>query len=224
MVDIFISVIRSEHMKIRKRDIEIILQKIPPHPAPQINFEQYPTPADIAADILFSAFLGDDIAEKTVLDLGTGTGIFAIGAKLLGAEDVIGVDIDGTGLAIAEGYAKNLSLDIKFIEKDINKFDITELSNKHIDTIFQNPPFGAQKGSRGADRTFLEKALSWGKVIYSLHLTKTTEFIELLLNKLGGELVLKKNYRFPICHTYFFHTKEKVEFDITLFKIITKFR
>jgi putative methylase len=205
----------------KKKDLEIILQKLPPHPSPLVKLEQYPTPANIAADILFTAYLEDDIADKVVLDLGAGTGIFAIGAKLLSAEQVYGVDIDGTALAIAEGYAKTLSLDITFIEQELAAFDLKTYTSLPIDTIIQNPPFGAQKNVRGADRMFIERALQWGKKIYSLHLSKTEEFIELLVDKVGGKIVWKKKYGFPISHMFAFHSKEKVIYDVTLFKIQT---
>ena len=205
----------------KKKELEIVLQKLPPNPAPIIKLEQYPTPANIAADIIFHAYIEDDIADRTVLDLGCGTGIFAIGAKLLSASEVLGMDIDGTSLAIAEGYAKMLSLDIKFIEQDIVVFDPREFISEPIDTIIQNPPFGAQKTARRADRIFLEKALAWGKVIYSLHLSKTNEFVELLIEKLGGEVVWKREYLFPISYMFEFHTREKVDFDVTLYKIRT---
>ena len=203
----------------KKQDLEIILQKLPPHPTPLVNLEQYLTPANIAADILFTAYLEEDIADRTVLDLGCGTGIYALGAKLLGAREVLGVDIDGTALAIAEGYANALSLKIAFIQQQITGFDITEHTSSTVDTVIQNPPFGAQKSSKGADRDFVEKALEWGSTIYSLHLTKTEEFVELLIGKLGGEVIWKKEYSFPIQHMFKFHTREKKDFDVTLFKI-----
>lgn len=205
----------------KKKDLEIILQKLPPHPSPVVKLEQYPTPANIAADILFTAFLEEDIAEKVVMDLGCGTGIFAIGAKLLSAEQVVAVDVDGTALAVAEDYANLLSLDIKFIEQEISAFDPKPITAGQVDTIIQNPPFGAQKSVRGADRVFIEKALAWGKIVYSLHLSKTEEFVELLVDKVGGSVLWKKKYAFPISHMFFFHTKNKVDYEVTLFKIQT---
>jgi len=209
-------------MKMKKKDLEIVLQKLPSHPSPMVNLEQYFTPANIAADILFNAYLDEDISEKTVLDLGCGTGIFALGSKLLSADEVIGIDIDPTVLKIASANAEALSLDITFIEGDINVMDLERSTNKTIsdvDTIIQNPPFGAQKNAKGVDRIFLKKALTWGKVVYSIHLSKTEEFIELLVDKLGGKLVWKKKYIFPINRMFFFHTKEKMNFEVTLFKI-----
>ena len=205
----------------RKKDLEIILQKLPPHPAPMVKLEQYITPATIAADIMFNAYTDEDIMDNTILDLGCGTGTFAIAAKLLGAREVIGVDVDGTALAIAVGYAKALSLEIDFIEQNVAELTKAQLPTDTIDTVIQNPPFGAQKSARGADRAFLEKAHAFGKTIYSLHLSKTEEFVELLTNKLGGEIIWKKQYKFPIVHMFNFHTKKSVDYEVTLFKIKT---
>jgi putative methylase len=209
----------GNYMRIRKKDLEILLQKLPPHPSPFAHLEQYQTPAAIAADILFSAYLEDNISEKTILDLGCGTGIFSIGAKLLGALRVIGIDIDGTALTIGTGYASELNIEVEFIEQDINLFNITEVCNERIDTVIQNPPFGAQKSARGADRVFLENAINLGKIIYSLHLSKTIDFVEMLTEKLGGEVCWTKEYAFPIKYQFSFHKKEMVEFNVTLFKI-----
>jgi putative methylase len=205
----------------KKKDLEIILQKLPPNPAPMVKLEQYITPATIAADIMINAYTDEDIMDKTILDLGCGTGTFAIAAKLLGATKVMGVDVDGTALAIGEGYAKALSLEISFMEHDVGELTDNILSSTPIDTVIQNPPFGAQKSARGADRVFLEKAHEFGKTIYSLHLSKTEEFVELLTNKLGGEIIWKKQYTFPIVHMFDFHTKKSVDHIVTLFKIKT---
>ena len=205
----------------KKKDLEIILQKLPPHPSPLVKLEQYATPAIIAADIVFNAYLEEDIADKVVLDLGCGTGTFAIGAVLLGAREVIGVDLDGTALAIAQGYAELLSLEIMFMEHDISKLNRSMLPVTSIDTIIQNPPFGAQKPARGADRAFLEKAVALAEIVYSLHLSKTSEFVTLLIEKLGGAVVWEKKYNFPIAHTFHFHTHKSVDYEVSLFKIKT---
>jgi putative methylase len=85
-----------------------------------------------------------------------------------------------------------------------------------------NPPFGAQKSNRWADRGFIEKAFEISKVIYSLHLSKTIEFIEKMVLSLGGEITYTKNYVFSIKHTYFFHTKKSQDCDVTLLRILTK--
>lgn len=194
----------------KKKELEIILQKIPAQKIPKASLEQYSTPASIASDILFTAFFLNDIKDKVVIDLGCGTGIFAIGAKLLGAKKVIGVDIDQNAVKIAREFAKDLKLDIEIIIEDINKF------SSKAQTVFQNPPFGSQ--NKHADRKFLKKAINTAPVIYTIHLLKTTPFIE---NFFGNDarITLTKNYKFPIKHTFSFHTKEYMEFNVTLFRI-----
>jgi putative methylase len=56
----------------KKKELEILLQKVPSPINPQPTLEQYTTPASIAADIIFIAHQFGDIYEKTVLDLGCG--------------------------------------------------------------------------------------------------------------------------------------------------------
>ncbi|MHB9155917.1 MAG: class I SAM-dependent methyltransferase [Endomicrobiales bacterium] len=53
-----------------------------------------------------SALLGGDaFTDRTVLDIGCGTGIFSIGAALSGARDVLGIDINPTCVAVSEKNA-----------------------------------------------------------------------------------------------------------------------
>lgn len=196
----------------KQKKLEMLLQKVPEHPTPSPGLEQYTTPADIAADMLLLAYSQNDIEGKSVAELGCGTGIFSIGAKLLGASTVRGVDIDPKAIATARSYSEELGLEIEFINTDVSKYQVK------CDTILQNPPFGAQ--TKRADRIFLEKALELAEVTYSLHLAKTHEFVKLLVEKLGGRIDITNNYEFPIKHMFEFHKKEKVEYTITLFRIV----
>jgi putative methylase len=94
-------------IQIRKHDLAIALQKVNPHPKPKVGLEQYTIPADLAAEILFTAcYTHDDIQEKNVLDLGTGTGRLALGASILGAKTVVGVDIDASSIRVASRSAR----------------------------------------------------------------------------------------------------------------------
>ena len=194
----------------KQKKLEIILQQIPENPDPKPNLEQYPTPSFIAADMLYTAHSLDDIENKKILDLGCGCGIFAIGAKLLGAKEVIGMDIDEKAIEIAREYAQDMKLDVEFQVSEIKDF------NEKGDTVLQNPPFGSQKTH--ADRPFLEKALALSSVTYSLHLSKTREFIEMLSNKLKSEITHTKQYNFEIKHTFDFHRKEQKNFEVTMFR------
>ena len=133
----------------------------------------------------------------------------------MNAKEVIGIDVDNKCIEIAKGFAEKNKEDIEFITKDVKDVDIK------CDTVITNPPFGAQKSNRWADRAFIEKGFEISKVIYSLHLSKTIPFIEKLVLSLNGEIDYRKTYLFPIKHTYFFHKKKNENIDITLLRILT---
>jgi len=168
----------------KKKHLEMAIQKVPKHPNPKVDLEQYSTPATIAADLLWNAYSLGDIADKKVMDLGCGTGIFAIASKLLGAASAIGVDIDKDSTDLASSYCG----DVDFICSDIcdleNDFD--------VDTIFQNPPFGSQKNAKkGADLKFISKAIELSpKVLYSFHMASTEEFLISYLKKMIWKLLI----------------------------------
>jgi len=200
----------------KQKELEIILQKVPTYEQPNPYIEQYMTQANIAADIIFTAYGFGDIQDKKVIDLGCGTGIFSFGAKYVNAKEVIGIDIDEESIKIAKNYAEKNNEDIQFIIKDVKDLDIK------CDTVIMNPPFGAQKSNRWADRRFIEKGFEIAKVIYSLHLTKTLDFIEKMILALDGEISYYKKYDFSIKHSFSFHSKKALKFDVTLLKILTK--
>jgi putative methylase len=200
----------------KKKELEMLLQKIPLFEKPSPKLEQYLTPAGIAADIIFIAHQFGDIEDKIVFDLGCGTGIFSTGAILTGAKKVIGFDVDEKSIEIAKNYAEKNNYCIKFEVKNI--LDIRE----KCDTVIMNPPFGAQKSDRKADRKFIEKGFEIACVIYSLHLSKTVPFIEKMVSSLGGEITYSKDYVFPIRYSYEFHEKKVVYYDVSMLRIITK--
>ena len=203
-------------LTMKQKDLEIILQKVPIYERPNPFIEQYTTPANIAADIIFTAFRFGDIQDKKIVDLGCGTGIFAFGAKLANAKEVVGIDIDDQSIKIAEKYAEQNNEDIQFMTKDVKDVDIK------CDTVIMNPPFGAQKSNRWADRRFIEKGFEMAKVIYSLHLSKTLNFIEKMILSLSGEIDYYKKYAFTIKHSFSFHNKKSLKFNVTLLRILTK--
>ena len=200
----------------KQKELEIILQRVPNYERPNPFIEQYMTPANIVADIIYTAFQFGDIQDKKVIDLGCGTGIFSFGTKLANAKQVVGIDIDEDAIKIAKDFAEKENQDIEYIVKDAKDVDIK------CDTIIMNPPFGAQKSNRWADRRFIEKGFEIAKVIYSMHLTKTIDFIEKMVSSLNGEVDYYKKYEFTIKHTYSFHNKKAQKFDVTLLRILTK--
>ncbi len=133
----------------------------------------------------------------------------------MGAKKVIGIDIDEKSIEIARKYAKKINQKITFKVQSIKDVDIS------CDTVIMNPPFGAQKENIKADRKFLEKSFKIGSIIYSLHLSKTISFIEKMIKSMGGEINFSKNYSFPIKHTFDFHEKRYVKYDVRLIRIKT---
>jgi putative methylase len=201
---------------VKKKELEILLQRLPAFDKPSPNLEQYLTPANIAADIVFIAHQFGDIENKTVLDLGCGTGIFSVGAALTGAKKVVGIDVDKSCIKIAREYAKKNDLEITYLTQDVKDAKIK------CDTIIMNPPFGAQKSNKKADRKFIEKGFEAARVLYSIHLAKTVPFVKQLVSSLGGEIDYLKDYVFPIKWTYEFHEKKVMNYDVTMLRIIVK--
>jgi putative methylase len=200
----------------KKRQLEMALQDIPPHESPKVDLEQYSTPSVIAADVLWNAHAIGDLEGMKVVDLGCGTGIFAIGAALMGASESVGVDIDKDAVSIAEAQANKKGLN------DITRFltsDITDFTES-ADTVIQNPPFGAQKAKRNeADRVFMVKALEIAPVVYSFHMQETEEFVVNFFKKEGAAISHRYHYTFPIPRTYDFHRKEKVYVKVVLLRV-----
>ena len=199
----------------KKKELEMILQRVPPLDKPIPHLEQYLTPAGIAADIIFTAHQFGDVENKAVLDLGCGTGIFSVGAILTGAKKVVGIDVDKNSIEIARDYAKKNDFEIKFLVQDVKDVEV------NCDTVIMNPPFGAQKSNLKADRKFIEKGFEVGSVLYSLHLAKTVPFVKRLISSLGGKVNYSKDYVFPIKWMYEFHEKKVVDYNVTLLRIIT---
>jgi putative methylase len=194
---------------IKKKALEIKLQELEPYTS-VAGLEQYGTPTDIAADMLHLAFSHGDIGDRKVVDLGCGNGIFAIGAKLLGAKEVIGVEVDPGAMRAAERNMSKMGVEVNLVESDVEDFSTP------CDTVVQNPPFGAQKGHKHADMVFVKKAFEIAPVVYSLHLSKTQDFVLRNIELCGAKVVLTKSYKLHMPHTYPFHKRERKDFEVTM--------
>ncbi|MDP2766031.1 MAG: METTL5 family protein [Candidatus Methanoperedens sp.] len=192
----------------RKKHLEILLEQLSGFKSPKPEREQYATPATVAAELLHFAFMKGDIVD-TVYDLGCGSGILAIGAKLLGAEKVIGFDDDSDVLETARANAKRLGADVEFVCSRID--EVCEKAH----TVVMNPPFGAQV--KGSDRPFLRKALELSSVVYSIHNAGSTEFIKKFISP--SVITEHKLIDFPIKRTFRFHTKEIKVITVEIYRI-----
>ncbi|MCL2549742.1 MAG: METTL5 family protein [Methanimicrococcus sp.] len=211
-------------MKLRK--LEIALEKVEGFETPNVNYEQYKTPATVAAPFLHLAFMSGDIVGKTVYDLGCGTGILSIGAALLGAKVVVGFDIDENAISSAVKNAAEMSE--KIGETGVNetiRFSVSNISEiperieskelKRADTVLMNPPFGAQE--KGNDRPFLKAALKAGNVIYSIHNKGSRAFIEKFIKPavITGYFITD----FPVRKTFDFHKKDIQTIAVEIYRI-----
>lgn len=192
----------------RKKHLEMLLEQLSGFESPKPEREQYATPATVAAELLHFAFMRGDITD-TVYDLGCGTGILAIGAKLLGAEKVIGFDGDNGVLKTARANAKKLDSDVEFVCSRID-----EVCGK-AHTVVMNPPFGAQV--KGSDRPFLRKALEVSGVVYSIHNLGSMEFIKKFISP--SVISEHKLIDFPIKRTFRFHTREIQVIQVEIYRI-----
>ncbi|AKB13157.1 MAG: METTL5 family protein [Methanosarcina thermophila] len=192
----------------KQRKLEMLLEELENFSDPELELEQYQTPPPLAAEILHFAYMQGDL-DDSVQDLGCGTGILAIGAKLLGAKRVIGYDADPKALEIAKKNAEKLGVEVEFVLSDIN--DITE----HVKTTVMNPPFGARV--KGRDRPFLSSALRTSEVIYSIHNRGSLAFIQ----KFIKPAVITHSYvaKFPIKRTFDFHKKERKVIEVEIYRI-----
>ena len=203
----------------RKKHLEMMMQSIPYHPKPKVDLEQYTTPSVIASDILWNAFSLGDIEDKIIVDLGCGTGAFAIGSALLGADLSVGMDVDGESIELAQSTSEKFNIDkIKFIVSDISDFD----ADYSADTVFQNPPFGSQKNSKqGQDLKFVDKACELSPdVLYSFHMASTEEFLIDYYHERDLEISHIFRYGFPIPKIYDFHKKESRDVDVIVIRAI----
>lgn len=202
---------RHGTVQIRKHDLAIRLQQIKPHPEPKVELEQYTIPADLAADILFAAcYTYGDIEQKNVGDLGCGTGRLGLGASLLGAKYVVGVDLDRQSLAIALQNSKSSRLQVDWILGDIRTL------RGAFDTVLMNPPFGTKQ--LHADVRFLETGMRLGSVVYSIHKSSTREFVLewLRRHEVQPEIIIATQLEIP--HQFRFHRKKKANVDIDVIR------
>ena len=200
----------------RKKHLAMLLSRLEGFHKPRPELEQYRTPGNVAAELLWLAHSFGDVEGKVLADLGAGTGVLSVGAALLGAEKVYAVEVDSKAIEVARRNVLSLNLEdkIEFINADVSEF------NRRVDTVIMNPPFGSQR--RHADRPFLTKAFEVADTVYSIHLAKpeVRNFIEKFSADKGFTATRLTTPSFEIPAQFFFHRKklERILVDLYLFR------
>lgn len=200
-----------------RRRLERLLADLDGFETPSATLEQYPTPADIAAHLVHLAALSGDIENKTVVDLGCGTGLLTLAAALCSPARVVGLDIDRDALATAQKneHALGVSAPVAWIHADATDPPVRSTDA----TVLMNPPFGAQTGNEHADRAFLDVAREIGSVCYSIHNAGSRDFVESFVGDAGGVVTHAFAATFDIDRQFAHHTDTTRSIDTEVFRI-----
>ena len=185
---------------------------------PSAALEQYPTPPDLAAHVVHLADLHGDIDGRTVLDLGTGTGMLGLAAALRGPARVLGVELDRAALATAVANERRVaaSAPVHWVQGDATRLP---LDIPDAVTVVMNPPFGAQDGNRNADRGFLAAASRTATVSYSVHNAGSQAFVESFAADNGGEVTHAFAADFTVDAQFDHHTDDARDIGTEVYRI-----
>lgn len=201
---------------VRKRDLTIALSKIEPHLSPKVYLEQYTISPEVAAEILYLAtYTYNDVVGKRIVDLGCGTGRLSIGAVLLGAHEIVGIDIDRMTVKSAHKNAEKMGVKGK-TQWIIGDIDVVR---GPVDTVIMNPPFGTRV--KHMDRIFLLKALSIAEVVYSLHKRTTRQYLQRFIGSNQGLVEAIFEMELKMMRVFNFHVKRKRIIEVDLYRIIS---
>lgn len=128
-----------------------------------------------------------EFKNKRVLDMGCGTGILAILAKMLGATDIVGIDIDEWSVENSlENCANNNGKDIKLLKGDVNLLK----TETRFDIIIAN----INKNILKADiSSYTEKLVKGGLLFLSGFFTTDVEELKEIAKKSNLTFVSSRN-------------------------------
>jgi len=109
----------------------------------------------LALEITESLFYGKEAPPKTVLDVGTGTGILAMAAALFGAQEVLAIDNDPEAVVVAEenirrnGLLPIITAQGIALEEIPRQFDLVIANIIHDTLIDLAAPLAARLAPKG---------------------------------------------------------------------------
>ena len=193
-------------MRLTKKGLEKIVEGIPPPSKPKIRYEQHTTPSWIAADFIWKLYFSGKVLNKTVIDMGAGTGRLSIPLILLGAREAVALDVDEDVVMELMSNAKvfNIMDKIHIVLCDATYSPLRKTGSS---IIIMNPPFGTV--IKGLDTKFLLEAMRLSDEIYSFHLSseKTRKYLSMK----AGE----KGYNLRVINTYYMELKQIFEYHVS---------
>ena len=200
-----------------KSGLAVLLSRLEGFKEPKVREEQYLMDSEIAAFVLWNAYLLKDIEGKAIADFGCGTGMLGVGALLMGARQVWLVDSDEKALETAKNNLSKVKSEgyefgkAEFVCSDIGKLEIK------ADIVIQNPPFGTK--IRHNDIVFLQKALQTANVVYSFHKSETLGFLKRFLAGKNAKITHVFDFKFPIKASLSFHRRQIHRINVSCLRI-----
>lgn len=200
---------------ISKKDLERILEEIPGFKNPKRFLEQYQTPSWLAAEMIFKAALRRDIGGRAS-DLGCGTGRIATALALMGADEVLCIDISCEDLAEARKHLSRLGL-IDRVETIC--WDLFQGPPRSLGLVVMNPPFGVHR--RGSDLAFLRTAMMGSHTIYSIHKYNedSLKLIKNISSREGFDLEVLGIYNMEIPAMFESHRRRIYRFPVMMIRL-----
>lgn len=186
---------------------------------PRADLEQYRTPPELAATLVHRADLEGDVQDRTVVDLGCGTGMLALGAALRGPKRAVGLDIDPAPLRTArenEGKVASAT-SVSWVRGDAGESPLAPVPAET--TVVMNPPFGAQSSNEHADRGFLETTAEFAGVSYSIHNEGSQEFVGSFAADNGGTVTDSYQTEFEIPRQFDHHDDDSRAISAEVYRI-----
>ena len=202
-----------------KKALAVLLSGLEGFEEPKVRVEQYATDTEIAAEVLWGAYMKGDIGKVSV-DLGCGTGILGIGMLILGAERVYFIDSDEKALQIAKKNLKDTKSEGYTIGEAVFRCQDIKDFNEKVDLVVMNPPFGVKV--RHTDKIFLNKAFEIGKVVYSFHKSETKNFVKAFSDDNGFKVTNILDFEFPLKATLSYHSRRIKRIMVSCFRIEKK--
>jgi len=186
---------------VRRSELVRRIAAVPPPPHPRSELEQFPTPPELAADLVLAARADGLLEDAQVLDLGAGSGRLAIAAALAGAARVDAVEIDPALVLLAREAAAGL-------EVEVHHGSVIDWT-RPADLVIMNPPFGAQR--RHADRPFWTASFRLAREgISGFALSASRGFVAARAREAGARVERLERIPWPLERSMPYHRRARV--------------